>query len=90
MEESPAVLFSEMVIPDDYIFKAAKAVHNIQGLFVLDCITSGSTWADMKELGIDAIISAPLRGWTGPACCALIMLSKEATKKMAESQKMLF
>jgi len=97
MEERPAVLFAPhvetstgMILPDDYIRKAAKAVHDVGGLFVLDCIASGAIWADMKDLGVDAVISAPQKGWTGPACCALVMLSEKATEKMAESQETSF
>lgn len=45
LEERPRVLFAPhvetstgMILPDDYIRKAAKAVHEVDGLFVLDCI----------------------------------------------------
>ena len=45
LEERPAVLFAPhvetstgMLLPDDYIRKAAAAVHEVGGLFVLDCI----------------------------------------------------
>ena len=76
-EEQPAVLFAPhvetstgMLLPDDYIQKAAQAMHEIGGLFVLDCIASGTVWADMKHLGVDVVISAPQKGWTGPACAA--------------------
>jgi aspartate aminotransferase-like enzyme len=97
MEERPAVLFAPhvetstgMILPDDYIRKAAKAVHDVGGLFVLDCIASGAIWADMKDLGVDSIISAPQKGWTGPACCALVMLSERAAEVMAETQETSF
>ncbi|KAL7532557.1 hypothetical protein ACHAXR_006954 [Thalassiosira sp. AJA248-18] len=97
MEERPSVLFAPhvetstgMILPDDYIRKAASAVHDVGGLFVLDCIASGAIWADMKDLGVDAIISAPQKGWTGPACAALIMLSERATERMAETQETSF
>merc|ERR1719231_810279 len=58
-------------------------MHAQGGLFVLDCIASGTLWADMEALGIDALISAPQKGWTGPSCAGLVMLSKrgaEATR----------
>jgi len=45
LEERPAVLFAPhvetstgMILPDDYIRKAAAAVHEVGGIFVLDCI----------------------------------------------------
>merc|ERR1711937_870899 len=88
-EERPAVLFAPhvetstgMILPDDYIREAAKAVHDVGGMFVLDCIASGTVWADMKDLGVDVIISAPQKGWTGPACAALVMMSERASEKM--------
>lgn len=88
-KERPAVLFAPhvetstgIILPDDYIRKASEAMHNIGGLFVLDCIASGTVWADMKNLGVDVVISAPQKGWTGPCCAALVMMSERAATKM--------
>lgn len=93
-EETPAVLFAPhvetstgMILPDDYIQKAAQAMHDVGGLFVLDCIASGTVWADMKDLGVDVVISAPQKGWTGPACAALVMMSDRAVHKMTTQQQ---
>jgi len=81
--EKPAVVFAPhvetstgIILPDDYLVKIAAAVHAHGGLFVLDCIASGTIWVDMKATGVDAILSAPQKGWTGPACSSLIMLSE--------------
>jgi aspartate aminotransferase-like enzyme len=75
-ETKPAVVFmphvetsTGMIVSDDYITQVAHAVHDVGGLLVLDCIASGTVWADMKKLGIDVLISAPQKGWSGPACC---------------------
>ena len=96
-EETPAVLFAPhvetstgMILPDDYIRKAAQAMHDVGGLFVLDCIASGTVWADMKDLGVDVVISAPQKGWTGPACAALVMMSDRAVHKMTQSEETSF
>lgn len=96
-EERPSVLFAPhvetstgIILPDDYIRKASDAIHDVGGLFVLDCIASGAIWADMKDLGVDAIISAPQKGWTGSACAALIMLSERATDRMATTTETSF
>ena len=66
-EERPSVLFAPhvetstgIILPDDYIRKASDAIHDVGGLFVLDCIASGAIWADMKDLGVYAFISCPL------------------------------
>lgn len=57
-------------------------MHEVGGIFVLDCIASGTVWADMKDLHVDIVISAPQKGWTGPACAALVMMSDLAVEKM--------
>ena len=67
---------SGMMLPDDYIRAAADAVHEIGGLFVLDCIASGTVWVDMQALGVDVLVSAPQKGWSGTPCCGLVMLSE--------------
>ena len=86
MAEKPAVVFAPhvetstgIILPDDYIKQVASAVHAHGGLFVLDCIASGHVWVDMKETGVDAILSAPQKGWTGPACSSVIMLGERGT-----------
>jgi len=96
-KERPAVFFAPhvetstgMIIPDDYIKRVAKAMHDVGGLFVLDCIASGTIWADMEDLGVDVVISAPQKGWTGPACVGFVMMSEAATKKMTETQETSF
>ena len=87
--EKPAVVFaphvetaSGIMLPDDYLRKVADAVHAGGGLFVLDCIASGTMWVDMQSTGVDVLISAPQKGWSGSPCCALVMLSKLAREKI--------
>lgn len=96
-EERPAVMFAPhvetstgMILPDSYIKEAAAAMHEIGGMFVLDCIASGTVWADMKDLGVDVVISAPQKGWTGPACAALVQMSDLAVTKMLEKEETSF
>ena len=69
---------SGMLLPDDYLRAVADAVHSVGGLFVLDCIASGTIWVDMAATGVDILISAPQKGWSGSPCCALVMLSERA------------
>jgi aspartate aminotransferase-like enzyme len=96
-EERPAALFAPhvetstgMSLPDDYIRAAANAMHEVGGIMVLDCIASGTVWADMKDLGVDVVVSAPQKGWTGPACAALVCMSGRAAQKMTETQETSF
>jgi aspartate aminotransferase-like enzyme len=65
-----------MVLPDDYIRAVAAATHGIGGLFVLDCIASGALWVDMTELGVDVLLSAPQKGWSGSPCAGYVMLGE--------------
>lgn len=65
-----------MVLPDDYVRTVAAATHGVDGLFVLDCIASGALWVDMTELGIDVLLSAPQKGWSGSPCAGYVMLGE--------------
>jgi len=74
-----------MLLPDDYLRAVADAVHEHGGLFVLDCIASGTVWVDMAQSGVDVLISAPQKGWTGTPCCGLVMLSPSARARLADT-----
>ncbi len=65
-----------MVLPDDYVRAVAAAMHGAGGLFVLDCIASGALWVDMSELGVDVLLSAPQKGWSGSPCAGYVMLGE--------------
>ena len=87
--ERPQVVFaphvetaSGMMLPDDYLRAVAAATHEVGGLFVLDCIASGAMWVDMRTLGIDVLVSAPQKGWSGSPCCAFVMLSELARQSI--------
>ena len=87
--ERPAVVFAPhvetaagMILPDDYLRAVADAVHEVGGLFVLDCIASGAVWTDMRATGVDVLVSAPQKGWSGSPCCAFVMLSDLARERI--------
>ncbi|WP_432479428.1 aminotransferase class V-fold PLP-dependent enzyme [Nocardioides sp. GXQ0305] len=63
-----------IVLPDDYVRAVAAATHSVGGLVVLDCIASGALWVDMTELGVDVLLSAPQKGWSGSPCAGYVML----------------
>lgn len=69
---------SGIILPDDYLRAVADAVHEVGGLFVLDCIASGCAWVDMKSSGVDVLISAPQKGWSAQPSAGLVMLSEAA------------
>ena len=90
--ERPDVVFaphvetsSGIILPGEYIRQVADAVHHVGGLLVLDCIASGAMWVDMNESGVDVLISAPQKGWSGSPCCALVMLSDPARSRISDS-----
>ena len=74
-----------MILPDDYIKAVAEAVHANGGIFVLDCIASGTIWVDMQALGVDVLVSAPQKGWSGSPCAGLVMLSERAYALMQDT-----
>ena len=85
----PAVVFaphvetaSGMMLPNAYLQAVSEAVHAVGGIFVLDCIASGAMWVDMAACGVDVLISAPQKGWSGSPCCAFVMLSPAARERI--------
>ncbi len=95
--EKPAVVFAPhvetsagMILPDAYLQRVSAAVHKVGGLLVLDCIASGAMWVDMKATGVDVLISAPQKGWSGSPCCAMIMLSERARQAIDSTQSSSF
>ena len=96
-EQRPAVVFaphvetaSGMMLPDSYIRRLADAVHAVDGLLVIDCIASGTEWLDKQALGIDVLISAPQKGWSGSPCCGMVMLSAAAVARVNDTQSSSF
>ena len=73
---------SGMMLPDSYLRAVADAVHAVGGLFVLDCIASGTIWVDMQATDVDVLISAPQKGWSASPCCALVMLGELARERI--------
>lgn len=92
-ERQPEVVFAPhvetaagMLLPDDYVRRLAAATHEAGGLLVLDCIASGALWADMTDLGVDVLLSAPQKGWSGSPCAGYVMLS-EAGRVAVEASR---
>jgi aspartate aminotransferase-like enzyme len=73
---------SGMILPDDYLKAVGAAVRAVDGLFVLDCVASGTVWVDMATSAVDVLISAPQKGWSGSPCCALVALGERARARI--------
>lgn len=90
--ERPALVFaphvetaSGMLLPDAYLRAMAEAVHAVGGLLVLDCIASGAIWVDMQATGVDVLVSAPQKGWSGSPGAALVMMSALARERLDQT-----
>lgn len=97
LAEKPGVVFaphvetsSGMILTDDYLRAVADAVHQVGGLFVLDCIASGCAWVDMKATGVDVLISAPQKGWSAQPCAGLVLLNETALRRVGETRSSSF
>lgn len=89
----PALVFAPQVetasgiaLPDDYIQALAEAVHAVGGLLVIDAIAAGCMWLNMQQLGVDILLSAPQKGWSGSPCCGLVMLNESAYQRVQDTQ----
>jgi alanine-glyoxylate transaminase / serine-glyoxylate transaminase / serine-pyruvate transaminase len=92
LTQKPDVVFAPhvetaagLILPDDYLKAVADAVHQVGGLFVLDCVASGCIWVNMETTGVDVIITAPQKGWSSSPCCALVMLSPLARERIEKT-----
>ncbi|MEE9416899.1 MAG: hypothetical protein V3V01_16580, partial [Acidimicrobiales bacterium] len=95
--EQPDVVFAPhvetsagMILPDDYFAAMSSAVHSVGGLMVLDCIASGTIWVDMEATGVDVLISAPQKGWSGSPSSALVMMRERAIERLAKTSSTSF
>jgi aspartate aminotransferase-like enzyme len=73
---------SGMMLPDGYLREIGTAVREAGGLFVLDCVASGAVWIDMTAVGVDILVTAPQKGWSGTPCCGLVMLGERARERI--------
>ena len=81
---------SGIMLPESYLRAVSEAAHNAGAIFVLDCIASGAIWIDMQDIGIDVLVSAPQKGWSGSPCSAFVMLSERARNLMAATRSTSF
>ncbi|HEX2009572.1 MAG TPA: aminotransferase class V-fold PLP-dependent enzyme [Roseateles sp.] len=79
-----------LLLPEAYLRAVAEAAHEVGALFVLDCIASGALWLDMQACGVDVLISAPQKGWSGSPCCAFVMLGERARAALADTSSSSF
>jgi aspartate aminotransferase-like enzyme len=73
---------SGMILPHAYLRAVADAVHAVGGMLVVDCVASGAIWIDMADVGVDVLVTAPQKGWSGSPGCGLVMLSELARERI--------
>jgi aspartate aminotransferase-like enzyme len=90
--ERPAVVFAPhvetsagIILPDEYLRAVGDAVREVGGLFVLDCIASGTIWVDMSLNHVDVLISAPQKSWSAAPCCAIVALGERARARIEQT-----
>ena len=81
---------SGMVLPDEYVKAVGAATHEVGGLFVLDAIASGALWVDMDAAGVDVLLSAPQKGWSGTPGVGYVMLAEGARAAVDASESTSF
>lgn len=88
-EERPAVVIAAHVetaagleLPADYITELARAAHDAGGLMILDCVASGAKWIDMTATGVDILLTAPQKGWSGSPATGYVMFSAAARAEL--------
>ena len=74
-----------LMVPDGFISAVADAVHEHGGLFVLDCVASGTVFVNLEETGVDVLLTAPQKGWSASPCAALVMMSPHARARLDET-----
>jgi aspartate aminotransferase-like enzyme len=95
--EKPDVVFAPHVetsagimLADSYIRALDDAVHSVGGIFVLDCIASSTIWVDVQATGVDVLISAPQKDWSGSPCAGLVMLSERGLEQMGQTNSTIY
>lgn len=79
-----------MVLPDAYLDAVGAAAREVGALFVLDCIASGALWVDMKARGVDVLLTAPQKGWSGPAAAGVALMSDRALARLSTATRTSF
>ena len=90
--EKPDIVFcphvetsAGMMMPDDFIAAVTACVHEHGGMFVLDCVASGTVFVNLEQTGVDVLLTAPQKGWSASPCAALVMMSPRARVRLDDT-----
>lgn len=70
-----------IILPKEYTIAIGEACREVDAIFCLDGIASGNAWIDMELAKIDCYLTAPQKGWSGPASSAVVMLNSRAMER---------
>ena len=79
-----------ILVPDNFIKEVSDAVHEVGGLFVLDCVASGTLFVDMVATGVDILLTAPQKGWSASPCAAAVMMSEHGREVLKNTKSSSF
>ena len=79
-----------IMVSDDFLKEVSDAVHEVGGLFVLDCVASGTLFVDMQKTGIDILLTAPQKGWSASPCAAAVMMSARGRELLNQTKSSSF
>ena len=74
-----------IILNKDYCKQIGDACKEVGATFCLDGVASGTAWIDMDYANIGAYITAPQKGWSGPAAVGVCMMSDEAAEKASHA-----
>jgi aspartate aminotransferase-like enzyme len=91
-KEKPDLVFAPhvetsagIILPDEYLRAVGAAAREVDALFVLDCVASGTIWVDIEASKVDILVTAPQKGWSGSPCCALVALGERARARIDDT-----
>lgn len=81
---------SGIILPADYLRAVGEAVHAHGGMFILDCVASGTVWVDMGDCAVDVLLTAPQKGWSASPSAALVMFGASAAERIKDTRSSSF
>ena len=79
-----------LTLPEDYIAGLGELARDNGALFVLDCIAAGADFPNMEAQGIDVLVSAPQKSWSGSPATGYVLLSPKGREAVLASESTSF
>lgn len=79
-----------LTLPEDYIAGLGELARDNGALCVLDCIAAGADFPNMETQGIDVLVSAPQKSWSGSPATGYVLLSPKGREAVLSSDSTSF